>query len=97
MYSGPHHKSRGNRLASNKLTIIRKLSDQPSTGPIGVADQSNARMRSPISPPSTRNGLDALLSPAVLAIPSSRQTMAEYSNSQLGNRFQASRIYHWPR
>src|SRR5579871_1918481 len=34
-----------------KLTIVSRLEDQPSIGPIGVVDQSIARIRSPISPP----------------------------------------------
>src|SRR6187551_2409580 len=51
MNSGPHQSSRGNRLASMKPTIMRSAGDQVSIGPIGVLDQSNARMRSPISPP----------------------------------------------
>ena len=51
MNSGPHQSSRGNRLASMKPTIIRSAGDQESIGPIGVRDQSKARMRAPISPP----------------------------------------------
>src|SRR5262249_40981511 len=33
---------------------VRSAGDQDSAGPIGVVDQSNARMRSPISPPPRR-------------------------------------------
>src|SRR5581483_1366826 len=32
MYSGPHHKRRGNRLASRKLTIVMRLCDHRWTG-----------------------------------------------------------------
>src|ERR1043166_9480156 len=48
---GPHQSSCGNRLVTTKPTIIRRLGDQVSMGPIGVCDQSLARIRSPISPP----------------------------------------------
>src|SRR5690349_19025971 len=55
MYCGPHHRSSGNRLASRKLTIVRRVGDQLSTGPIGVLDQSNVPISAPISPPPARN------------------------------------------
>jgi hypothetical protein len=42
-------------LASKKLTIIRKLCGQLSTGPTGVFDQSVARISVAISPPPERN------------------------------------------
>src|SRR5262245_8966591 len=35
-------------------TAVRRLCGQSSTGPTGVADQSKARVRSPISPPPPR-------------------------------------------
>jgi hypothetical protein len=43
----PHHNSSGKRLASKKLTAIRRLCDQLSTGPSGVVAQSSERMRDP--------------------------------------------------
>src|ERR1700758_1792601 len=49
MYWGPHHKSSGKRLASKKLTAIRRLCDQLSTRPSGVVAQSRERIRDPIS------------------------------------------------
>src|SRR6516225_9789138 len=54
-YSGPHHSSSGNRLASRKVTIMRRLGDHRPTGPSGVRVQSVARIRAPISPPPARN------------------------------------------
>src|SRR5579864_395653 len=54
MYWGPHHRSIGKRLASSRLTIMRRLTDQVSGVPSGVPDQSSARMCSPISPPPAR-------------------------------------------
>src|SRR4029450_10391056 len=39
---------------SRKLTALRRLWGQAWTGPSAVRDQSNARMRSPISPPPER-------------------------------------------
>src|SRR5690349_2935989 len=55
MYSDPHQRRSGNRLASKKLTIVRKLGDHSSAGPIAVFDQSFARMSAPISPPPHRS------------------------------------------
>src|SRR5215467_10008374 len=55
MYSGPHHNSSGNRLASRKVTIMRRLGNYRPTGPSGVRVQSVARIRAPISPPPARN------------------------------------------
>lgn len=37
------------------LVADRSASGQPATGPSGVADQSSARMRSPMPPPPDRN------------------------------------------
>src|SRR3954471_10877617 len=57
MSSGPHHKNMGWREANKRFTVVIKVSDQVSTGPIGVLLQSKARIRSAISPcPTIREG-----------------------------------------
>ena len=59
MYLGPHQSNSGKRLASRRLTIMRMLGDQSEGGPMGVCDQSSARIRSPISPPPRRKSSPA--------------------------------------
>src|SRR5689334_19010463 len=55
MYSGPHQRSNGKRFASSIRTRVRKAVDHLSGVPIAVDDQSNSRMRAPISPPLERD------------------------------------------
>ena len=54
MWVGPHQTNMGKREMRQMLTAISRLCGQLSTGPSDVLDQSNARMRSPISPPPAR-------------------------------------------
>src|SRR5579872_255789 len=68
MYSGPHQRSSGNRFASRKFTIMRRLRDQVSQGPIGLLDQSKERIRAPISPPPERNSALSFGADAVSAL-----------------------------
>src|ERR1044072_5558499 len=51
MASGPHQISMGKRDSVQMPTAVRRLCGQAVMGPSGVADQSVARMRSPMWPP----------------------------------------------
>src|SRR6476469_9679423 len=47
---GPHHRRMGIRLARVSPTIIRRVGDQVSGGPLALEAQSKARIRSAMSP-----------------------------------------------
>jgi hypothetical protein len=61
MYSGPHQRSWGKRLANRIRTIVRSAVDQFSDAPIGVADQSIEETSSAISPPAGRKSSAGLV------------------------------------
>src|ERR1700759_962090 len=93
MYCGPHHRSSGNRLASRRVTIVRRVGDQLSTGPIGVLDQSNAPISAPISPPPARNaggsatdGFDMREAPPSRVTPSPPIIVFQVVGHPLGSR-----------
>src|SRR5687768_1037997 len=82
MYLGPHQSSSGKRLASRRLTIMRMLDDQPAGAPMGVCDQSSARIRSPISPPPRRKS-----NPAACVAPRVGATRSVMVDGPVGERF----------
>src|SRR5574338_870806 len=64
MRSGPHHTTTGNREFRQVLTVVLRLCGHWSTGPSGVAVQSNARLRAPNSPPPANTSFPTSDSPA---------------------------------
>ena len=65
----PHQTTIGWRDPRQMLTAVFRLCGHPAAGPKGVLDQSNARVRSPISPPPARNDRSAASCMALLPNP----------------------------
>src|SRR6476646_9438381 len=68
MYLGPHQRTCGNRFASMIPSIVRNAGDHPLGAPIAVWLQSNARMRSLISPSPCRKAKSPLPSAENLSV-----------------------------
>src|SRR6478736_8238276 len=61
MSSLPHQMNIGWRVVRTSRTVTRRLCGQVRGGPSEVFDQSNPRVRAPISPPSARKSPNASL------------------------------------
>src|ERR1700682_5220200 len=58
MSSGPHQMNIGWLVLSRMRSAVRKLCGQVSCLPSGLADQSQARVNAPISPPPARKSAE---------------------------------------